>query len=65
MLSMRKANALSLFTILAGEIRLVQRQLCYKAVREECCLRSKNAGARRVERQKNDCLDNHAAISLQ
>lgn len=31
-LSIKKAIALSLFTILAAEIRLVQRQLFYKAV---------------------------------
>lgn len=64
MLSMRKAIALSLFTILVAEIKLLQRQLFCKAVKEECCPRSKTAGAIGIERWKNDCRGNNAAVSI-
>lgn len=44
----RKAIALTLLTVLAAEIRPVQRQLLCKAVGGECCLRSRNASALRL-----------------
>lgn len=40
------------------------RQLFCKVVWTERCLRSKNAGALRVEKWKNDCWSNHAAVSM-
>lgn len=59
MLGVEKVITLSLFTILAAAIRLVHRQLIAGRLSEK-----QKTGAGRVERSKNDCGSNRAAVSI-